>query len=111
MREHVGRSERIKESASRMVAITQEVARANMEQEKANAYVTKAIEEVKLLVKGMFDVTRTQKSDSDQIIQAIEIIEFISSENIKGIKDLSSGIRELREKLERFNKEFEEVKL
>ena len=111
MREHVGRSERIKESASRMVAITQEVARANMEQEKANAYVTKAIEEVKLLVKGMFDITRTQKSDSDQIIQAIEIIEFISSENIKGIKDLSSGIRELREKLERFNKGFEEVKL
>ncbi len=111
MREHVGRSERIKMSASSMVAITQEVARANMEQEKANAFVTKAIEEVKLLVKGMFDVTRTQKSDSDQIIQAIEIIEFISSENIKGIKDLSSGIRELREKLERFNKEFEEVKL
>lgn len=111
MREHVGRSERIKVSASRMVAITQEVARANMEQEKANAYVTKAIEEVKILVKGMFDVTRTQKSDSDQIIQAIEIIEFISSENIKGIKDLYDGIRELNEKLDRFKKEFDEVKL
>lgn len=111
MRAHAGRSERIKGSASRMVAITQEVARANVEQEKANAYVTKAIEEVKLLVKGMFDVTRTQKSDSDQIMQAIEIISFISSENIKGIKELSSGIRELREKLERFNKEFEEMKL
>lgn len=111
MREHVERSERIRESAGRMVAITQEVTRANMEQEKANAHVTKAIEEVKLLVKGMFDVTRTQKSDADQIIQAIEIIEFISAENKKGITELSGGIRELKERLESFNKEFDEVKL
>jgi len=111
MRDHALRSERIKDSASMMVAITQEVARANMEQEKANTYVTKAIEEVKVLVKGMFDVTRTQKSDSDQIIQAIEIISFISSENIKGIKELGSGIQELQNRLQKFDREFKEVKL
>lgn len=111
MRGHAERSGKIRDSAGRMLSITKDVARANMDQEKANAYVTKVIEEVKEMVKGMFDITRTQKTDSDQIIQAIEIIKFISSENITGIIELGSVINELREKVERLDMEFEESRL
>lgn len=111
MREHAERSEKIGDSAGRMLSITKDVARANMEQEKANAHVTKVIEEVKEMVKGMFDITGTQKNDSDQIIQAIEIIKFISSENITGIKELGGVINELKEKVGRLDMEFEESKL
>ena len=109
MDDHVDRSEKIKDAANRMVDITQDVAKANMEQEKANAYVTRVVEEVKEMVKGMYDITRTQKSDSDQILQAIEIIGYISSENIKGIKDLAGGADVLRRMIESFDKEFKEA--
>ena len=109
MEEHSERSDKIKVSAARMVTITQDVAAANLEQEKANAYVTKVIEEVKGMVKEMFDITRGQKNDSDQILQAIEIIEYISSENIKAIKELASSSDDLKRRIETFNVEFKRI--
>ena len=111
MDEHAERSNKIKDAANRMLDITQDVAKANMEQEKANAYVTKVVEEVKEMVKGMYDITRTQKNDSDQILQAIEIIGYISSENIKGIKDLADGAEELRGLIGKFGAEFKDAAL
>ena len=80
-----------------------------MEQEKANAYVTRVIEDVKSMVEEMFEIARDQRSDSEQILQAIEIIEYISTENIKAIKDLAEGTDELKEKVETFDSGFQSI--
>ncbi|MCK5237667.1 MAG: hypothetical protein KAR06_11885 [Deltaproteobacteria bacterium] len=104
-------SEKIRTSTKKMVEITRTVAQANTDQEKANTEVTHVIEEVKELVQGMFEVTRTQKTDSDQILQAIEIIKYISLENINAINELAGGAGELKVKIENLNSEYQEIGL
>ncbi|MCK4739116.1 MAG: hypothetical protein KAT46_04130 [Deltaproteobacteria bacterium] len=104
-------SEMISETVKKMVDTTRDVAKSNIEQEKANSEVTKVIEEVKEMIRSMFDITRTQKSDSDQILQAIEIINYISAENISAIKELAGGAGELKNKISEFNTSFEDTGL
>ena len=106
---HAAQSDRIRDVTKRMLSITQDVTSANMEQEKANAYVTRVIEDVKSMVEEMFEIARDQRSDSEQILQAIEIIEYISTENIKAIKDLAEGTDELKEKVEDFDSGFQSI--
>lgn len=111
IREDARLSEKIRDSAKNMVEITRSVANSNMEQEKANTDVTKVIEDVKEMIQSMFDITRTQKTDSDQILQAIEIIKYISTENIDAIKELAGGAGELKDKIEELRTEFKEIGL
>lgn len=106
---HAAQSDRIRDVTKRMLSITQDVTSANMEQEKANAYVTRVIEDVKSMVEEMFEIARDQRSDSEQILQAIEIIEYISTENIKAIKDLAEGTDELKGKVEDFDSGFQSI--
>jgi methyl-accepting chemotaxis protein len=111
IREDAVLSEKIRDVTTNMVNITGDVAKANTEQEKANSEVTTVIEEVKDMIRSMFDITRTQKNDSDQILQAIEIMKYISLENISAIKELSSGTGELKTKITKLNKEFQDIGL
>lgn len=106
---HAKQSDRIHSVTNRMLSITQDVTAANMEQEKANAYVTKVIEDVKSMVEEMFEIARNQRNDSEQILQAIEIIEYISTENIKAIKDLAEGADEVKGKIEDFDLGFQNI--
>jgi methyl-accepting chemotaxis protein len=103
---HARETQEVQASARRMLELTREVTRVNQEQQQATASITAVIQEVKSMVESMFGITRQQRQGSNQIIQATEIIKYISSENVRGIGDLFGAVRELKDRIERFESGF-----
>jgi hypothetical protein len=78
----------------------------NAEQQDATASITAVIQDVKSMVEAMFGITRQQRQGSNQIIQATEIIKYISCENVRGIGELFHAVGDLRSRLEHFESGF-----
>ncbi len=103
---HAARAEEVQASATRMLELTREVTRVNEEQQQATTSITAVIQDVKSMVESMFGITRQQRQGSNQIIQATEIIKYISSENVRSIGELFAAVGDLRGRIERFESGF-----
>lgn len=105
------KSDKITELLAGIFDLSQELFRSTSDQEKANTYTARSINDLKEMIKAISEITRAQKTDSDQTLQALEIMEYISTENISAIREFADGAKGLKDKIERFKREFDRTKI
>lgn len=98
--EHVKINKAVDKAANVMVGLTEDVKTAIGRQQTSSRDISEVINDVVLMVDELAGLTKEQGQDSEQIKQATEIIKFISSENIKAIKELALLVEGMKNDLD-----------
>ncbi len=103
---HVNINRSVDESATRIIELTKEVKEATEKQHQSSIQIADVISEVITVVEDLTNLTNEQEHDSEQIKQATEIINFISTENINAIKDLADTVETVKNDFDEASKPF-----